>query len=170
MTQRKVLSTRTMMIFNKVNITPYNSAFISYVHTYTRNNNINAWLYEWIVAIYMLCILLPCIFTFSCTYIHTCTHLYFNMWIQMKISKMHTYFRVWSTNNTLMSVAEQFRKQVELLLKQNTDDMNKVIPYSYFRMKLFRISEFSERIFLISFFKKILRVKHFHSTLSRSFL
>ena len=44
---------------------------------------------------------------------------------------MHTYFRVWSTNNTLMSVAEQFRKQVELLLKQNTDDMNKVIPYSY---------------------------------------
>ena len=39
-----------------------------------------------------------------------------------------------------------------------------------FRMKLFRISDFSERIFLISFFKKILRVKHFHSTLSRSFL
>eukprot|EP01035_Chromulina_nebulosa_P029034 gene29034-38422_t len=38
---------------------------------------------------------------------------------------MHMYFRVWSTNNTLMSVAAQFRKQVELLLQQNTDDMNK---------------------------------------------
>ena len=69
----------------------------------------------------------------------------------MKISKMHTYFRVWSTNNTLMSVAEQFRKQVELLLKQNTDDMNKVIPYSY--------SVWSYSVFLI--FQKGYSLFHF---------
>lgn len=46
---------------------------------------------------------------------------------KMKLSKMHVFFRVWSTNNTLISVAQQFRSQVESLLKQNTDDMNKVV-------------------------------------------
>ena len=72
----------------------------------------------------------------------------------MKISKMHTYFRVWSTNNTLMSVAEQFRKQVELLLKQNTDDMNKVIPYSYSVWSYSVFLIFQKRYSLFHFFKK----------------
>jgi hypothetical protein len=46
---------------------------------------------------------------------------------KFKSSRMHVYFRVWSTNNTLMSVAQQFRSQVEQILKKNTDDLNQVM-------------------------------------------
>jgi len=49
---------------------------------------------------------------------------------KLKSSRMHVYFRVWSTNNTLMSVAQQFRGQVEELLQKNTDDMNKVRSFT----------------------------------------
>eukprot|EP01034_Spumella_vulgaris_P024755 gene24755-31132_t len=44
----------------------------------------------------------------------------FNKW---KLSRIYIAFRVWNTNTTLVSVAGQFRLQVEDMLKTNTEEM-----------------------------------------------
>jgi hypothetical protein len=49
-----------------------------------------------------------------------------NKW---RLSRLNSFFHVWSTNNTLIGVAFQFRSQVEDILDKTTLDLNEVLLY-----------------------------------------